>query len=568
MKTSQQIRQEFISFFEERQHRFVRSSPVVPNDDPTLLFANAGMNQFKDVFLGSGTRDYNRAANSQKCIRASGKHNDLEDVGRDNYHHTFFEMLGNWSFGDYFKEEGIRWAWELLTEVWGLDKTRLHATVFGGDEQDGLPPDEEAAELWRRCTDINPDHIHFFGKKENFWEMGDTGPCGPCSEIHIDMTEDRSGAPLVNADDARVIEIWNLVFIQFNRGNDSKLSPLPAKGVDTGMGLERVCRVLQGVDSNYSTDLFTPLLKAISEITGTQDAEGEIGVAYRVIADHLRSLSFAIADGAIPSNEGRGYVLRRMLRRATRFGRVLGMETPFIHKLVPTLAGVMGDAFPEIRQQQAHISRVIESEEASFGNTLDRGLEIFEQMVAQPATISHKKLSGEDAFKLYDTYGFPVDLTRLICEERQLELDEAGFEVCMEVQRTKARESARFQTAQIEWQELEGGPHSRFIGYNSYNAETWIRRFAQNESGQWLFTLDTTPFYAESGGQVADQGTIQQGQRTWSVVDVRKEGDLIIHVCEGSEQPKPEPVIARIDVDKRKATTRNHTGTHMLHAAL
>ena len=568
MKTSQQIRQEFISFFEERQHRFVRSSPVVPNDDPTLLFANAGMNQFKDVFLGSGTRDYNRAANSQKCIRASGKHNDLEDVGRDNYHHTFFEMLGNWSFGDYFKEEGIRWAWELLTEVWGLDKTRLHATVFGGDEQDGLPPDEEAAELWRRCTDINPDHIHFFGKKENFWEMGDTGPCGPCSEIHIDMTDDRSGAPLVNADDARVIEIWNLVFIQFNRGNDGKLSPLPAKGVDTGMGLERVCRVLQGVDSNYSTDLFTPLLQAISEITGTQDAEGEIGVAYRVIADHLRSLSFAIADGAIPSNEGRGYVLRRMLRRATRFGRVLGMETPFINKLVPTLVEVMGDAFPEIRQQQAHISRVIESEEASFGNTLDRGLEIFEQMVAQPATISQKKLSGEDAFKLYDTYGFPVDLTRLICEERQLELDEAGFEVCMEAQRTKARESARFQTAQIEWQELEVGPHSRFIGYNSYNAETWIRRYAKNESGQWLFALDTTPFYAESGGQVADQGTIQQGQRTWSVVDVRKEGDLIIHVCDGNEKPEPEPVIARIDVDKRKATTRNHTGTHMLHAAL
>jgi alanyl-tRNA synthetase len=568
VKTSQQIRQEFISFFEERQHRFVRSSPVVPNDDPTLLFANAGMNQFKDVFLGSGTRDYNRAANSQKCIRASGKHNDLEDVGRDNYHHTFFEMLGNWSFGDYFKEEGIRWAWELLTEVWGLDKTRLHATVFGGDEQDGLPPDEEAAELWRRCTDINPDHIHFFGKKENFWEMGDTGPCGPCSEIHIDMTDDRSGAPLVNADDARVIEIWNLVFIQFNRGNDGKLSPLPARGVDTGMGLERVCRVLQGVDSNYSTDLFTPLLQAISEITGTQDAEGEIGVAYRVIADHLRSLSFAIADGAIPSNEGRGYVLRRMLRRATRFGRVLGMETPFIHKLVPTLVEGMGDAFPEIRQQQAHISRVIESEEASFGNTLDRGLEIFEQMVAQPATISQKKLSGEDAFKLYDTYGFPVDLTRLICEERQLELDEAGFEVCMEAQRNKARESARFQTAQIEWKEMEVGPHSRFIGYNSYNVETWIRRFAQNESGQWLFALDTTPFYAESGGQVADQGTIQQGQRTWSVVDVRKEGDLIIHVCDGREKPEPEPVIARIDVDKRKATTRNHTGTHMLHAAL
>ena len=568
MKTSQQIRQEFISFFEDRNHRFVRSSPVVPNDDPTLLFANAGMNQFKDVFLGSGTRDYNRAANSQKCIRASGKHNDLEDVGRDNYHHTFFEMLGNWSFGDYFKEEGIRWAWELLTEVWGLDKTRLHATVFGGDVQDGLPSDEEAAELWRRCTDINPNNIHFFGKKENFWEMGDTGPCGPCSEIHIDITEDLSGAPLVNADDARVIEIWNLVFIQFNRGNDSKLSPLPTKGVDTGMGLERVCRVLQGVDSNYSTDLFTPLLRSISEITGTQDVEGEIGVAYRVIADHLRSLSFAIADGAIPSNEGRGYVLRRMLRRATRFGRVLGMEIPFIYKLVPDLAEVMGDAFPEIRQQKLHISRVIEAEEASFGNTLDRGLEIFEQMVAQPETISQKKLSGEDAFKLYDTYGFPVDLTRLICEERQLELDEAGFGVSMEAQRTKAREAARFQSTQIEWQEMEVGPHSRFIGYKSYNAETWIRRFAQNEAEQWLFALDTTPFYAESGGQVADQGTIQQGEQTWNVVDVRKEGDLIIHICEGKNQPKSEPVIAKIDVDKRKASTRNHTGTHMLHAAL
>ena len=568
MKTSQQIRQEFIRFFEERDHRFVRSSPVVPNDDPTLLFANAGMNQFKDVFLGTGTRDYRRAANSQKCIRASGKHNDLEDVGRDNYHHTFFEMLGNWSFGDYFKEDAIRWAWELLTEVWGLDKTRLHATVFGGDEPDGLPPDEEAAELWRRCTDINPEHIHFFGKKENFWEMGDTGPCGPCSEIHIDMTPDGSGSPLVNADDARVIEIWNLVFIQFNRGNDGKLTPLPAKGVDTGMGLERVCRVMQGVDSNYSTDLFTPILAAISRETRTADAEGEIGVAYRVIADHLRALSFAIADGAIPSNEGRGYVLRRMLRRATRFGRVLGMERPFIHRLVPTLVEVMGEAFPEIGQQQDHITRVIEAEESSFGQTLDRGLDIFEQMVAKPETQQTQQISGEDAFKLYDTYGFPVDLTRLMCEERNLRVDEVEFARCMDAQRTKARESARFQTAQIEWQELEGGPHSRFIGYHSFQAETWIRRFAQNAEGQWLLVLDTTPFYAESGGQVADQGTLQQGALTWRVVDVRKEGDLIIHVCEGGGMPQTEPVIARVDVDKRKATTRNHTSTHMLQAAL
>ncbi len=568
MKTSQQIRQEFISFFEEREHRFVRSSPVAPLDDPTLLFTNAGMNQFKDVFLGTGTRDYQRAANSQKCIRASGKHNDLEDVGRDNYHHTFFEMLGNWSFGNYFKEEAIRWAWELLTEVWGLDKSRLHATVFGGDAKDGLEADQEAAALWKTCTDIDPTHIHFFGKKENFWEMGDTGPCGPCSEIHIDLTPDHSGASLVNADDARVIEIWNLVFIQFNRGNDGQLSPLPATGVDTGMGLERVCRVLQGVDSNYSTDLFTPILRAISEATGTQDAEGEIGVAYRVIADHVRALSFAIADGAIPSNEGRGYVLRRMLRRATRFGRVLGMEQPFIHKLVPTLSEVMGEAFPEIRQQQTHVMRVIEAEEASFGQTLDRGLEIFEQMVAQPHTQDSQMLSGEDAFKLYDTYGFPVDLTRLMCEERQLQIDEVGFERNMEAQRTKAREAAKFQAAQIEWTLLRDVQHSNFVGYDTFTTEGHICRFSQNEQGQWLLVLDHTPFYAESGGQVGDQGTIQQNNTLWKVVDVRREGDTIIHICEQGAEPDTSPVTARIDYHQRQSTTRNHTGTHMLQAAL
>ncbi|MBF0237733.1 MAG: alanine--tRNA ligase [SAR324 cluster bacterium] len=385
MKTSKEIRQEFISFFEERGHRFVRSSPVVPNDDPTLLFTNAGMNQFKDVFLNTGKREYVRAVNSQKCIRASGKHNDLEDVGRDNYHHTFFEMLGNWSFGDYFKKDAITWAWELFTQYWHLPKSRLWATVFEGSAAEGLEPDHEAIELWKTCTDIQHNQVLLCSKKDNFWEMGDVGPCGPCSEIHVDLGEGTcpklgKGGHVcgVNIDGCwRFVELWNLVFIQFNRLPNGQLERLPACHVDTGMGLERICRVLQSVDSNYSTDLFVPILEKIQEVTGIRDDTDEKKVAYRVIADHLRALSFAIADGAIPSNDGRGHVLRRMLRRATRFGRVLGMHQPFIYQLVPAIVAVMGDAFPEIKTQAAHVARVIHSEEESFGQTLDQGLEIF-----------------------------------------------------------------------------------------------------------------------------------------------------------------------------------------------
>ncbi len=586
MKNSKQIRQEFITFFEDRGHRFVRSAPVVPNDDPTLLFSNSGMAQFKDVFLGTGVREYNRAANSQKCIRASGKHNDLEDVGHDNYHHTFFEMLGNWSFGDYFKKEAIGWAWELMTDVWGLPKDKLWATVYEGGE--GVEADEDAENLWRSITDINPQQVLRFDKADNFWEMGEVGPCGPCSELHIDLGE--GTCPLseehncsVNLEGCwRFVELWNLVFIQYQRYPDGHLEPLAAQHVDTGMGLERICRVLQSVDSNYSTDLFTPILAEISEVTGQKDSPGDVGVAFRVIADHLRSLSFAIADGAFPSNEGRGYVLRRMLRRATRYGRVLNMHEPFIYKLVPVLSEVMGDAFPEINKQQKHVQNVIQAEETSFGLTLDRGLEIFEKMVSTPETKKAKVLSGEDAFKLYDTYGFPVDLTRLMCEERGIGTDENAFEKLMQQQRTRARESGKFKATLDEWTELSAGPDSKFVGYDVFRTESKIRRYSLNEQGQLQFILDVTPFYAESGGQVGDHGTLEQNGKKWNVVDVQKQGDSIIHFCEkqssevenNSPESSPEftpddsPVSAVVDEELRLSTTNNHTAAHLMHEAL
>ncbi len=574
MKTSQQIRQEFISFFESKAHRYVRSSPVVPNDDPTLLFTNAGMNQFKDIFLATGTRDYTRAVNSQKCIRASGKHNDLEDVGRDNYHHTFFEMLGNWSFGDYFKKEAITWAWELFVEKWGLPADKLWVTVFEGDSQDNLEADVETEEIWKSCTSVKHDQILRCSKKDNFWEMGDVGPCGPCSEIHIDLGE--GSCPLSEqhtcavAEEGcwRFVELWNLVFIQYNRLPSGELKALPDKHVDTGMGLERICRVMQKVHSNYETDLFTPLLEAISQITGQKYEEGEIGTAFRVIADHLRSVSFSIADGGLPSNEGRGYVMRRMLRRATRFGRVLGMHEPFIYKLIPTLVDVMGDAFPEIQAQAQHAASVIKAEEESFGRTLDRGLEIFEQMIQQPEIGRHKQLSGEAAFKLYDTYGFPLDLTRLMCEERQLTVDEEGFESLMAAQRNRAREAAKFQMKIDDWTDVSSGEHSKFIGYQTFATEAIVQKYSQNDQGQLLVVLDRTPFYAESGGQVADQGQLQQGDTQWQVVDVQKDGDAIIHFCEGNAVPTAAPLTAQVQMDLRRPTTANHTATHLLQAAL
>ncbi len=578
MKNSKQIRQEFISFFEKRGHRFVRSAPVVPNDDPTLLFSNSGMAQFKDVFLGTGIRDYSRAVNSQKCIRASGKHNDLEDVGYDNYHHTFFEMLGNWSFGDYFKKEAIEWAWELMTEHWGLPKEKMWATVFAGGE--GVEADEDAENLWKTCTDIASEQVLRFDKNDNFWEMGEVGPCGPCSELHIDLGQ--GTCPLsdkhecaVNLEGCwRFVELWNLVFMQYQRFADGHLEELSAQHVDTGMGLERICRVLQEVDSNYSTDLFVPIMDKISEVTGQADSGEEAGVAFRVIADHLRSLSFAVADGALPSNEGRGYVLRRMLRRATRFGRVLNMHEPFIYKLVPTLAEVMGDAFPEINKQQKHVQNVIQAEETSFGSTLDRGLEIFQKMISSSETKSSKIISGEDAFKLYDTYGFPVDLTRLMSNEHGFEVDEKGFEKLMKEQQERAREAGKFKTIPDKWSEISEGPDSKFVGYDTFITESKLRRFSQNESGQWQFILDTTPFYAESGGQVGDHGILQQNDNTWNVVDVQKMGDSIIHICEAENKnlknivPDNSTITASVDEKSRLSTTNNHTAAHLMHEAL
>ena len=576
MKTSQEIRQEFISFFESKGHKFVRSSPVVPLDDPTLLFANAGMNQFKDVFLETGTRDYKRAVNSQKCIRASGKHNDLEDVGRDNYHHTFFEMLGNWSFGDYFKRDAIAWAWELLVDVWGLPADRLYATVFEGSPEEGVEADEEAEKNWLELTSLPPERVLRCSKKDNFWEMGDTGPCGPCSEVHMDLGE--GTCPLegteghncaVNEDGCwRFIELWNLVFIQYNRKPSGELEPLPAQHVDTGLGLERVVRVLQGKESNYDSDLFTPILAAIAEITGTKDGPGEIGVAFRVIADHIRSLTFAIADGALPSNEGRGYVLRRMLRRAARFGRVLGMREPFIFKLVPVLGKVMGGAFPEIMGQSEHAARVIRSEEESFLQTLERGLEIFEGVVEAQTKAGKNILPGDEVFKLYDTYGFPVDLTELMAQERGFSVDSPGFETLMEAQRAKGKAAGQAIHHLGDWTVLEEGEHSTFLGYDNYSLTTKIHSFNRDETGRWMLVLQQTPFYAESGGQVGDKGQITGSAGTWKVVDVQKDGDRIVHIAVGDAQPGKGEVTADVERETRIPTTYNHTATHLMHRAL
>ena len=558
--TSSEIRQGFLDFFAARGHTIVPSAPVIPHGDPTLLFTNAGMNQFKDVFLGVGKRDYVRAADSQKCIRVSGKHNDLEEVGRDTYHHTFFEMLGNWSFGDYYKKEAIAWAWELLTGVWGMEKRRLFATVF--------ETDDEAADLWAEVTDINPAHILRFGKKDNFWEMGETGPCGPCSEIHIDLTDDCSGAGLVNAGDPRVMEIWNLVFIQNNRDERGELEGLPARHVDTGMGFERLCAVLQGKRSNYDTDVFTPILAAIEEVTG-QPYEGESNqVAMRVIADHIRMLAFSIADGATPANDGRGYVLRRILRRAARFGRNLGMHEPFIHRITAAVVTSMGSAFPELVEKQGHIERVIRGEEESFNQTLDRGLEIFASVVER---IGHSKVfPGEDAFRLYDTFGFPIDLTGLMAEERGLKVDLGTFSTLMEEQRARARDSARnesVKTASEVFTIIERFGDSQFVGYDETETETRVEQIY----GKYL-SLERTPFYTESGGQVDDLGSIEGDDFFAEVLDsVRRDRKIVheIRVVRGD----PRSVIgrrvrARVDDRRRRNIQRNHSATHLVHEAL
>ena len=573
MMKAAEIRQSFLDFFRSKDHLIVPSSPVIPQNDPTLLFTNAGMNQFKNIFLGLEKPPHPRVADTQKCIRVSGKHNDLEDVGFDTYHHTFFEMLGNWSFGDYYKKEAIEFAWELLTEVWKLPKDKLYATVFRDDD--------EAEELWKSCTDIRADHIQRFDEKDNFWEMGETGPCGPCSEIHIDLGPERCDKQdepghvcAVNGGCARFIELWNLVFIQYNREKDGKLVPLKDKHVDTGMGFERIVAVLQGKASNYDTDIFTPLINRISELTGIGYPGPDGGVAHRVIADHIRTLSFAIADGAIPGNEGRGYVLRRILRRAARFGRTLNMHEPFIYQLVAVLAETMGEAFPELRDKEEYIALVIRSEEESFNQTLDRGLELFDKMVHVLKSKKATEIPGEEAFKLYDTYGFPLDLTELMAREHQMTVDREGFNRAMEEQRRRAREAGKWELAidyqPEEWPRLTTGEQeSRFIGYTDLEAETEIRHLLR-EDGRVFLTLAETPFYAESGGQVGDKGVIEGEGFAIEVVDTRRIGSHIVHIGQLRGEGKIENprVIARVNAELRQAAARNHTATHLLHKAL
>jgi alanyl-tRNA synthetase len=583
MGSANEIRQEFIDFFVKKHgHTFVPSSPVVPQDDPTLLFTNAGMNQFKDVFLGTGTRPYRRAVDSQKCIRAGGKHNDLDDVGKDTYHHTFFEMLGNWSFGDYFKKEAIAWAWELLTQVWGLDKGRLHATVFEGDAAEGLAPDDEAAELWRTVTDIEPTHIHKGNKKDNFWEMGETGPCGPCTEIHIDRTPDKSGGKLVNAGQAEVIEIWNLVFIQFNRGVDRKLTPLPAKHVDTGMGFERVTAVLQNKTTNYDTDVFTPIFAAIQQVTGAKPYTGKLGdlkdTAYRVIADHIRALTIALTDGAVPSNTARGFVLRRILRRAERYGwQHLGTTEPFLCKLVPAVVEVMGGFFPELRRNPGQIAGVIRDEEESFLKTLDRGIKLFQEAEQRLRKAKADTISGTDAFKLHDTYGVYIDIIEQMAAEKGLKVDRPGYERAMDEAKAKARSARKKLVITAVSGDLPKTDDS--LKYGSLTAEAkllgWIRGSAVVRSGSLgmgegaALLLDRTNFYAEQGGQVGDVGTVATATGRFEVEDTHKLGDGVLHIGRVVEGRIESGQKASLEVDAIRAhTLRNHTATHLLNWGL
>lgn len=578
-KTSNQIRNEFLEFFADKGHAIVKSAPVVPKDDPTLLFTNAGMNQFKPLFLGEENqlkhngKKWKRAADTQKCIRVSGKHNDLEEVGHDTYHHTLFEMLGNWSFGDYFKKEAIAWAWELLVDTWGMEPDRLYATVFAGDDADGLPADDEAVELWKSETSIKHNHILKFDKKDNFWEMGETGPCGPCSELHIDLRsqEDRNavdGSTLVNMDDPRVIEIWNLVFIQFNRQKDGTLQSLPAKHVDTGMGFERVCAVLQGKMSNYDSDIFTPLLNKISELAGIPyGVDEEKDIAMRVIADHIRAASFSIADGASPGNDGRGYVIRRIQRRAIRYGwDKLGFKKPFMYQLVSVLAEQFKGVFPEIVAQQEYITNVIHAEEKSFLKTLGQGISIFEDMIQGSV-----QLSGEDAFKLHDTYGFPIDLTELMAREKGVDVDEARFLELMQEQKERARAAGKFNIDQSqinEWQIVEhDDDHSEFVGYDDFESSCSINAY-RKEGERFAFTLNKTPFYAESGGQVADTGLLTNGEEFIHVIDVQKGNGFHIHYTEQLPSNLAGVWTARIDLSKRLESQKHHSATHLVHAAL
>jgi alanyl-tRNA synthetase len=580
MTTANDIRQRFLDFFAAREHRIVPSAPVVPHGDATLMFTNAGMNQFKDVFLGTGSRDFTRCADTQKCIRVSGKHNDLEEVGVDTYHHTFFEMLGNWSFGDYFKREAIRWAWEFLTDEMGIDPDRLYATVHAGDEGLGLGPDEEAEALWLAETGLPPERVLRFGSKDNFWEMGATGPCGPCSEIHLDLGEagcDHQGAAGhvcgVNGDCGRFIEIWNLVFIQFNHLEDGSLKDLPAKHVDTGLGFERLVSVCQGKTSNYDTDIFTPLFAELERLTGVAYGAGErTDVALRVVADHVRTLAVAIADNVVPSNKDRGYVLRRLLRRGVRYGyQVLDQQAPFIHRLVPTVAALYDGVFPEIGQRAEHIQRVLEHEERAFLRTLERGVGLFEEVADKVA--AGGTLDGEVAFRLYETYGFPRDLTELMARERSIGFDEAGWERARKIHEERSKGAAEQQ--RLDPTELEGLPATEFLGYwergdadgLGVTAEARLLKIVDNE----YVVLDRTPFYAEAGGQVGDTGVLEAEGFRFTVKDTRRVGEIVVHQGDLEEADLarlPETVTARVDDQRRRDIMANHTATHLLHWAL
>jgi alanyl-tRNA synthetase len=565
------IRSKFLEFFESKGHKIVPSAPLVLKNDPTLLFTNSGMVQFKDNFLGNSIPANKRIADTQKCLRVSGKHNDLEDVGLDTYHHTMFEMLGNWSFGDYFKKEAISWAWELLTEVYKLPKDRLYVTVFGGDKGDNLPVDDEAKQLWKQF--VSEDRILHGSKKDNFWEMGEQGPCGPCSEIHIDIRSDeevkkKSGRELVNNDHPQVVEIWNLVFIQFNRLASGVLEPLPDKHVDTGMGFERLCMAIQGKTSNYDTDVFSPLMNFIAQEAGVAyGANTKTDIAIRVMADHIRAVAFTIADGQLPSNTGAGYVIRRILRRAVRYGfSYLNFKEPFMYKLVPILANQLKDVFTELYQQLDYVTRVIHEEEISFLRTLDKGLKRIESITAD---LKDKVISGEQAFELYDTFGFPYDLTSLIARERGFSVDEKGFNEEMQKQKARSKADAVKETG--DWTIIHEDQKSEFIGYENLSSVSRLVKYRSiRQKNKELFQLvfDKTPFYAESGGQVGDTGTVEIGGEKIFVVDTKKENELIVHLTEKLPGTLDGYWNLKVDDARRMLTMNNHSATHLLHAAL
>jgi alanyl-tRNA synthetase len=582
---SQDVRKQFLDFFKSNGHLIVPSAPIVLKDDPTLMFNNSGMAQFKEYFLGNGTPKSKRIADTQKCLRVSGKHNDLEDVGFDTYHHTMFEMLGNWSFGDYFKKEAINWAWTLLTEVYKIPKENLYVSVFEGSKEDNVPFDQEAWDIWK--TLIDEDRIILGNKKDNFWEMGDQGPCGPCSEIHVDLRSEEekvqvSGKSLVNNDHPQVVEIWNNVFMEFNRKADGSLEKLPAQHVDTGMGFERLCMALQGKTSNYDTDVFTPLIEKVEQITGLKytpndvtlsgveesEEQNKTNIAIRVIVDHVRAVAFAIADGQLPSNTGAGYVIRRILRRAIRYGfTFLNTKEPFINKLVEVLANQMGEFFPEIKSQQQLVTNVIREEEASFLRTLDQGLQLLDNVIAQT---SGSEVSGAKVFELYDTFGFPKDLTALILKEKGFSYNEEEFEVELQKQKTRSRAASEVSTE--DWSVLIPGNVETFVGYDKVENDVKITRIRKVDSKKdgilYQIVLDNTPFYPEGGGQVGDKGTLVSANETIEIIDTKKENNLILHFAKQLPENIEAGFTAKVNTDLRGSTSKNHSATHLMHLAL